>query len=146
MSGRKLLRRLSSAKQACAARAVQQDRRVLDEQPGSLAQPDDRLRVLLVKLSDPLFARFAHMRRSRNRVLVMRVDVEPHEIQRRKGWRLDDGHVVRGADGRAGDVRAGARANVRHTGRHAPANRIDELVAPKGIEETERVPSALLGA
>ena len=46
-------------------------------------------------------------------VQVVRVDVEWNELEGIEAWREDDGHVVGGADGHGGNVRSGARPDVR---------------------------------
>ena len=46
-------------------------------------------------------------------VQVVGVDVEWNELEGIEAWREDDGHVVGGADGHGGNVRSGARPDVR---------------------------------
>jgi hypothetical protein len=76
------------------------------------------------------------------RLRVVGVDLEGDERERVERGRLDDGHVVGGLDGRAGDVRARARADVGHPGVDALAQRADEACVVESAQQLEGVAAA----
>ena len=53
--------------------------------------------------------------------------------------RIDDGHVVAGADGRRADARAGAPADVGLALQNLVAQRHDQLLAPQVMQQVEGV-------
>jgi len=79
-------------------------------QPGSLAQAEHGHVILFEKLGEtpvaPLPLRAADW--------VVRVDLERDQAQGGQRRGLHNRHVVGGADGRAGKVRPGADAEIRH--------------------------------
>src|SRR5262249_38774576 len=60
----------------------------------------------------------------------------------REARRLDDGHVVGRLDGRAGDVGAGADAQVRQAAPDALPDDLDQLPLIQLVEQTEGVAAA----
>ena len=68
------------------------------------------------------------MRRLEVRIKVVRVDVERYEIEGVEARRIDDRHVVGRADGGGGNVRSGARTDVRYSvGQDSVSYDVDEL-------------------
>ena len=117
--------------------------RAADPQPRALVQRQHGAVVLLEELRDPLVPRLAHEGRGRVGVDVVEVDLERHQPERGEARRPADRHVVGGADGRAGDVRAGGGADV--AGRalaHARAELLDHAETVEGVEQPERVAAA----
>jgi hypothetical protein len=81
-------------------------------QPVSLGQADHRQpRIGARELGEALVARLAVVTGKR-RVDVVRIDLERDEAERVEATRIDDRHVVRGLDRRAGEIRAGAPAEI----------------------------------
>ena len=73
------------------------------------------------------------------RIDVVRVDLERHQVERGKARWLHDRHVVGGPDRRAGDVRAGAGAEVRHPAVDRRSHRVDQRQAVKRRDQPEAV-------
>jgi hypothetical protein len=126
-------------KMRAPARPQQLDRVALDAQHRSLAQAHDDEVVLLVELADPRLARLAHVRRAGDGIQVVRVDLERNQPERLERERLDDRHVVRGHDRRAGEVRARARAGVGHALFHAATDRQQRIQVVEHVEQAEGV-------
>jgi hypothetical protein len=95
--------------------------------------------VLFEILIDPLFLRFSHMRRTGVRVQVVRADLEADQTQSVEGRRLDDRHVFRRFDRRAGDNRTGARSEVRHAFGYLPAYRRRQFKIVETFQEPKRI-------
>jgi hypothetical protein len=73
---------------------------------------------------------------------VVRVHLEGDQAQGVDALRPHDGHVVRRADGRAGDVRPRADAHERHPRAGARAEHREEALALEVVEEAEGVAPA----
>src|SRR5690606_33470676 len=79
-------------------------------------------RVGQQKFGNTLTARLAHVA-GRRVIRVMRIDLAGKQSQRGKRRRLDNRHVVGGANRRAGNVGTDAPAQIRHTGHQPRASR-----------------------
>jgi serine/threonine-protein kinase len=139
---RDLLRRLPPAEEARARDAGERERAPFPSQDPAFAQAEHGHRVLLVELRDPFLARLPHVLRRGIGVDVVRVQLERQHAERGERRRLDDRHVVRRADRRAGEVRAGAPADVGHAGLDARAHRVEDAQRVHLREQPERVPAA----
>ena len=95
-----------------------------------------------MELLDAGLAGLAHVAGGRVRIDVVGIDLEGDQAQCVQRRRLDDRHVVRGLDGRAGEVGAGAGAGVGEAGEGAIADRGEETAVVEGLQQAERVATA----
>src|SRR4051794_19780422 len=81
-SDRVFRRRLSAPEQPHAGRAAHGQRCIVHNEPRAFPESDDRAIRLLMKLGDSLLARYAHVGRREDRILIVRIDIERDEVQR----------------------------------------------------------------
>ena len=134
------VRLLGAAEESRARDPAEGETVVAVAQPGPFAHPEHRDVVLFEELADALLARLAHVRRGRVGIDVVRVDLERDQVERAERCGLDDRHVVRRAERRAGHVGAGARPEVAQlAGPDAPPDWLQERVALERVEQAEAV-------
>src|SRR5215471_14414949 len=80
------------------------------------------------------------MGRSRIRIHIMRTDLERNQAQRFKAHGLDNWHVFRSFETRTGNNRSGAGADIKRPTPNSVANRFNQLVLLKFMQQSERVP------
>ena len=100
-----LFRRCPYAEQPRACRPAQCEARTFAPEPRTFAHAQHRHVILLEKLLDTLLPRFAHVRRRRVRIDVVRIDLERDQPERLERWRLHDRHVIGRPQRRTGHVR-----------------------------------------
>src|SRR5262245_14442429 len=81
------------------------------------------------------------MRRTGVRVQIVWADLEGDETQRIEGRRLDDRHVFRRFERRAGDNRTGARSEVWHSFGYLPADRRQQFKVIETLKESKSIAS-----
>src|ERR1043166_7463759 len=142
LCGRKLARLVALEEDARRTRADERDLFALDPQHRPLAQADDAdARIRVDELGEALVARLAPVAGER-RVRVVRVDLEGDEAERAQSGRLDNRHVVRRLNRRAGDVRAGAPADVGRAPFDARPDGLDRARLVQPAQQVESVSAA----
>src|SRR6185436_2242280 len=71
-----------------------------------------------------------------------RVQLKGNQSQGLERWPLNDWHVIRGSDGWTRDIRAGAGANVGHSGGHSARDQLHHVSVIQRFQKSERVTTA----
>ena len=114
----------------------------VNSDPRPFAQANDGLVVEVVKLLDARLASFSHVCAAFNGVEVMRVNVEGNPAECIEAWRVEDGHVVSGANANACEVAAGRGAHVGFAGAYCGIDGVEITGVANRITKDKGVPSA----
>ena len=127
--------------------ACELDRLFAAPEKPSFKQAHDRSGVFFVEFSNPVVPGFPEVWLQGAVLLIVdapgvivRVDLEWHQPQRIKAWRLHDGHVVGGSHGGAGHVGSCTDAKVGDPiGQNSFLNRLDQAKLVQLFDEPESV-------